>query len=224
MTVMKNIKFFKKYFESIVNLDFVEKLKKKKKKEILLPFSENYYTKLFHKLTPDLFDEAGYLIQSEYEDGFLYKNGKYCREVKSPYDCFKTLSHIQIIKNKKLKLCDIGCGIGTICYLSEKIGYESFGIELNKKMKPIHQYLNIDVVYGDCLKIDLSILNDVDVVYLYRPIYDDALASKLIEKIYSNTKDDVIIVYTMPDDITYENDKFDRIFIQTLDIMILIKK
>lgn len=25
---MKNIKFFKKYFESIVNLDFVEKLKK----------------------------------------------------------------------------------------------------------------------------------------------------------------------------------------------------
>ena len=91
-------------------------------------------------------------------------------------------------------------------------------------MKPIHKYLNIDVAYGDCLKIDLSILNDVDVVYLYRPIYDDALASKLIEKIYSNTKDDVIIVYTMPDDIIYEDDKFDRIFISTSDIVILIKK
>ena len=31
---MKNIKFFKKYFESIVNLDFVEKLKKFNEKEI----------------------------------------------------------------------------------------------------------------------------------------------------------------------------------------------
>jgi SAM-dependent methyltransferase len=215
---------FLKYFESIANRDIIKKLKKFNEKEISLPFSENYYTKLFHKLAPDLFDEDGYFIQSEYEDGFLYKNGKYCREVKSPYECFNILSHIQMIKNKKLKLCDIGCGIGTICYLSEKIGYKSFGIELNKKMKPIHKSLNIDVVYGDCLKIDLSILNDVDVIYLYRPIYDDILASKLIDRIYENTKDDVIIVYTMPDDITYENDKFDRIFISTSDIVILIKK
>lgn len=213
-----------KYFESILNLDIIQELKNFNQKQISLPFTEEYYNSLFHKLSPAAFDETGYFIDSQYEDGFLYKNGKYCREVKSPYFCFKILSHIQKIKNKKLKLCDVGCGIGTICYLSKKIGYVSLGIEINKKIKPVHKILNIDVVYGDCLKIDLSILNDMDVIYLYRPIYDDVLASKLIDKILDNTKEDVIIVYTMPDDLTYENEKINKIFISSEDIMVITKK
>jgi len=64
-------------------------------------------------------------------------------------------------------------------------------------------------------------------VLLNSPIenmYDDVLASKLIDKILDNTKEDVIIVYTMPDDLTYENEKINKIFISSEDIMVIIKK
>jgi len=49
---------------------------------------------------------------------------------------------LQNIKNKNIKLCDIGRGIGTIVFFSEKIGYTSFGIEINKKLKPIDKILD----------------------------------------------------------------------------------
>lgn len=77
-------------------------------------------------------------------------------------------------------------------------------MEYQLGLQKFHKKLNLNVIYGDLLKIDLSFLKDADIIYLYRPIYDDFLAKKLINKILKNSKKEVIIIYCNPDDYFYD--------------------
>ena len=54
--------------------------------------------------------------------------------------------------------------------------------------------------------MDLSFLKDADIIYLYKPIYDDSLANKLIDKILKKTKKGVIIIYCNPDDYFFDRE------------------
>ena len=89
----------------------------------------------------------------------------------------------------------MGCGIGSFAYFAEKLGYNVTGIEGQVALKKFHKELGINVIYGDFFKIDMSILKNMDVIYLYRPISDFELSNKLMDLIYKNTKKEVVIVY-----------------------------
>lgn len=162
-----------------------------------LPFSEKEYQSLPNKINPEKFTKDGIFKKAHP----VFNNGLYFDEVVSDYCDFKLLDWVKNspkLKNKKLKLCDLGCGLGTVVYFAKKIGYNAIGVEYKKSLKAFHDKLKLDVIYGDFFKIDLSFLKDIDVVYMYRPISDISLAEKLLDLIYTNTKDDIIIVYFDP--------------------------
>jgi len=94
------------------------------------------------------------------------------------------------------KLLDIGCGIGGIIEISNEIGYESYGIEINKDLSKYHE--NLNVIYGDILEIDPKFLNQYDIIYLYRPIGDIDKSNDLFNIIYDNCKSGCEIIYISP--------------------------
>ena len=162
-----------------------------------LPFSKKEYDSLANKINPKKFTKDG-MYKKDYP---VYNNGLYFDMVMSGYSDFKLLDWVKKspkLKDKELKLCDLGCGLGTVMYFAKKIGYNVIGVEYKKSLKVFHDKLKLDVIYGDFFKIDLSFLKDIDVIYMYRPISDLILAEKLLDLIYTNTKEDVIIVYYDP--------------------------
>lgn len=79
---------------------------------------------------------------------------------------------------------DIGCGLGNVVFIADKIGYNSTGIEINKKNSSILSKLdsNIKIIYDDIYK-RTDILKNMDVIYLYRPMWKiDKLFKIIIEE------------------------------------------
>jgi len=97
-----------------------------------------------------------------------------------------------------LNLLDIGCGIGNILELSTEIGYNSYGVEINKRLSKYHKELNLNVKYDNILNMDLSFLKNIDIIYLYRPIGDIEKSNILFEKIYKYCKNSCKIIYLLP--------------------------
>lgn len=203
---MKYLKLFEDLQSDSYKTKLIDYIKKFDIKKVNLPFSIEQYESFIHNLSPETHDEDGRLIDAEYYNGFLYNNEKYCREVTSNYSYLKLVKYLFDFNNN-FKFYDLGCGIGSLLYFAKKIGYRNpVGVEYQKDLKEIHEKLNIDVIYGDLLKIDLSFLKDADIVYLYKPIYNDSLANKLIDIILKNTKDGSIIIYCDPDDYFFDRE------------------
>jgi len=199
------MKHLKRFNESI-KYNIIDYIKSFDINKVKLPFSNKEYESFIHNLSPQTHDEEGRLIDSEYYNGFLYNSEKYCREVTSNYEYLKLVKYLFDFNNN-YKFYDLGCGIGSLLYFVKKIGYKNpIGVEYQEELKDTHKKLNLDVIYGDLLKIDLSFLKDGDIIYLYKPIYDDSLANKLIDKILKNTKDDVIIIYCDPDEYFFDRE------------------
>jgi 2-polyprenyl-3-methyl-5-hydroxy-6-metoxy-1,4-benzoquinol methylase len=95
------------------------------------------------------------------------------------------------------KLLDIGCGIGNILRMGRSIGYDTTGVEINKKLEKHHEGLN--VIYGDILSMpNYNFLKEFDVIYLYRPIEPLNKCDKLFEILHKYCKPTVIIIYLLP--------------------------
>ena len=166
-----------------LNASLLEEISK-----IKLPFtSKNYYAFCDKYIT----DEA-------HEYLFIDGEEKYFREIATDYETLKYISYLRGLYKKNAVFCDIGCGIGNIVLYAGKSGFDSFGYEINTGLKPIHKKAKIAVEYGDILKMDLSRLNEADVIYLYRPINDDRLMNKLFGLIYKHSRDGAIILYNYP--------------------------
>lgn len=93
------------------------------------------------------------------------------------------------------KMCDMGCGNGLVTLYSQKLGLDAIGIEGQKRLEKIHKELGIKVYYGDFFKMGLSVLQDRDIIYLYQPVRSTKSSIELLDRIYNNTKDDVVILY-----------------------------
>jgi SAM-dependent methyltransferase len=200
---MKYIRLFEDLMDNQELIDYIKKFDIQK---IKLPFSKKEYESFIHNLSPDRYDETGYFRDSEYYNGFLYNDEEYCKEVTSDYDYLKLVKYL-FDYNNNLKFYDLGCGIGTLLYFVKVIGYKNpVGVEFQSELKEFHKKLNLDVIYGDLLKMDLSFLKDADIIYLYKPIYDDSLANKLITKILRKAKKGVIIIYCDPDDYFFDRE------------------
>ena len=105
--------------------------------------------------------------------------------------------------HKGSKLLDIGCGFGNILRLSNYIGYESTGIEINEKLSKYHKGLN--VIYGDILNMNLNFIKEFDIIYLYRPIEPLDKCDKLFDLLYDNMKDSCKIIYLLPHDFSFNH-------------------
>lgn len=94
------------------------------------------------------------------------------------------------------KLLDIGCGMGNILKLGNAIGYDSYGIEVNHKLRKYHDGLK--VIYGDILNLpDYKFLKKFDVVYLYRPIEPLDKCNDLFEILHKHCKEGCKIIYVL---------------------------
>jgi 2-polyprenyl-3-methyl-5-hydroxy-6-metoxy-1,4-benzoquinol methylase len=155
---------------------------------IKLPFSSKSYYAFCDK----------YLEDDAHEALFLDEHEKYFREIATDYDTFKYLYHLgQLYKNAAV-LCDIGCGIGNVVLYAAKMGFLSYGYEINRELQPIHEKLNLDIQYDNILQSDLKRLKTVDIIYIYRPINDTKLMNKLFSSIHVQAKKDVLILYNYP--------------------------
>jgi hypothetical protein len=155
---------------------------------IKLPFtSKNYYTFCDKYLKEDVHDAL-----------FLDGDEKYFREVATDYDNLKYLYFFRQLWEREPVLCDIGCGVGNVVLYTGKMGFKSYGYEVNAKLKPLHKKLKLDIDHSDILKSDISRLKTADMVYLYRPINDTKLMNKLFALVHAHTKNDVVILYNYP--------------------------
>ena len=93
---------------------------------------------------------------------------------------------------KELTFLDVGCGTGTTIQIAENLGYKARGIEYNLLMKPIHEQKGIDVWYGDAL--NYIQYHEADVIYYYRPIYNDEIQKNLEHKIETEAKRGAFII------------------------------
>lgn len=130
------------------------------------------------------------------EDDRTQNIGKYWGFHASDYGVFGVINSIyKILKKngiKKPKIIDIGCGIGNIVRVSNMIGLDSYGIEINKDLKKFHT--GIKVEYGNIFS-KLDLLKDKDIIYLYQPFRDENMEIKFMNKIYNHTKEDVVVIY-----------------------------
>lgn len=98
----------------------------------------------------------------------------------------------EITKNKKNpKFIDIGCGIGTKVLIAS-ILFDSYGIDCNQEHIEISKILGCNNTFcGDIFEQDYS---DYDILFYYRPFYDDVIYEKFETKIYEESKTGSIII------------------------------
>ena len=107
---------------------------------------------------------------------------------------------------------DIGCGFGNLLKVAEKMGMNADGIELNESLSKYHKDLN--VFYIDALKQEFD-YNKYDVIYLFRPIFDNAKAEELFANIIKTAKIGCVIIYLEPHwdfDEYYEDESVSSLF------------
>lgn len=181
-------------------------------RKLRLPFtSKNYYA----------FCDK-YLSDEVHEALFVDGEEKYFREIAADYDTLKYISYLRGLFKKDAVFCDIGCGIGNIVLYAGKLGFNSFGYEINMGLKPIHEKVKVSVEYGDILKMDLTRLSEAHVIYLYRPINDTRLMNKLFALVHRHSRDGVIIFYNYPHARSVKN--YRSIFLGEYDDMMLLVK
>lgn len=194
-----------KEFKIFENLDSIDKLKKdlsiiKKRtwncnaeyiwnKYYDMPFTMDEYNSFGHANMPKLFTEDGYIKEPE-----RMQKDTLFNSVKSFYGNCMILKTIIDSYGRKLKLCDLGCGIGNILYFPRKLGYDVMGVEMQKRFEPIYNKYNLEVINGDLLNMDISFLKNMDIVYVYRPIRDHVLMNSLLDRVYTNMRSGSILI------------------------------
>jgi len=186
-----------------------------------MPFSKNDCQNFLNANSPNLYDKLG---DWKKDTELRVSNG--VKEYEPAATKFLDYYFLKIIKeafgdNKKLKLCDLGCGIGNVIYFSEKLCYDSMGVEKLDIFKEIYKKYNLNVIVGDLLEIDLSFLNDIDVVYMYRPISDIDKLNYLVDKVSNNMKSNSILYFNFAPGVKFQ--KFE-LMVDFWSSKILVKK
>ena len=158
-------------------------------------------------------------------DDDLYQagNNTYYREIITNDDELKCLQFLRQFYKSPV-FCDAGCGIGNMLHFTALMGYKSFGYDINIGLQPIHKKIKADVTYGNLLEMDLTRMKKADIVYMYRPINNRNKMKQMLQLIYNNTREDVIIIYNYPHMKHIEG--FETILLSNYDahILMLVKK
>jgi ubiquinone/menaquinone biosynthesis C-methylase UbiE len=145
------------------------------------------------ELTEEIYDGEHYherYIKSEYI--YLPTSRIYLREIK------KELGEKNNIENK-VKLLDIGCGIGYFLHLAKREGYEVEGADISVWAgKYSKEKYNIDVITGNFLEISFTD-KSYDLVTLWQTIEHLPTPNLFLEKIYKILKPGGYVCIATPD-------------------------
>jgi len=133
-----------------------------------------------------------------------------------------------ISKNKwhfPVKFLDCGCGIGSTLFIAKKLGYESYGLEIDnnciKKAKEIFYDLNIKK--ADILRY--KNYKDFDVIYFFKPLCDDKKEEQFEKYIANKSKVGTIIISANNNSYVLDSDsRFKKIKINNNNFYIKIKE
>lgn len=194
--MITNFKLFEKIDKSIINNISNDLYNKEHKLTGITETEYNNYIQNIQKLYPEknlkkscLFDNNKKSLPKDYKG-----NIRSWDSIVSDFDILNILNTIIQNFNKKLKLCDMGCGYGNIIYFAEKLGYDTLGIEVQTLYNNTYNKLGLNVINDDLLTMDYSFLKDFDVVYFYRPICDGKLMKHIIDKTYNKMKNGSLII------------------------------
>jgi SAM-dependent methyltransferase len=98
------------------------------------------------------------------------------------------------------KFLDVGCGIGSKVYLAG-LHFESHGIENDAEVAEIARKLVAGLPRCRIIEADaLTFANygDFDAIYFYRPLHSEPLEDQLEEKIYSDAREDCLLLPMFP--------------------------
>lgn len=80
----------------------------------------------------------------------------------------KRLKAIEKTLGRKGQILDIGCNIGTLLFVAKDLGWECFGLDINKKVREYFVGSGIDLKIGDVLEVkyprrhfDVVVMNDL---------------------------------------------------------------
>jgi hypothetical protein len=206
-----------KTFESQTQ-DFKDKFKdiSKEIRKTRVPITSSEYLQKHFELDDEWGLEAGIEMpkHSQTDDFFHYDTGyNSFREVASDHYSLKVIKAVaNKLEKPNINFCDFGCGLGQIVYYCKKMGMNSIGVEFQERLEAAHKSLGIDVLYGNFFDMDLSFLKTQDIIYAYRPIDDTAGITKLLSLLYNNTKEDIVIIFSMLDSRSQSN--FEKIVIR----------
>jgi|GEM_PF-2234518 len=164
-----------------------------------------------------------HLAKDADDDLYQAGNNTYYREIITNDDELKCLQFLRQFYKSPV-FCDAGCGIGNMLHFTALMGYKSFGYDINIGLQPIHKKIKADVTYGNLLEMDLTRMKKADIVYMYRPINNRNKMKLMLQLIYNNTREDVIIIYNYPHMKHIEG--FETILLSNYDahILMLVKK
>lgn len=175
---------------------------------VRLPFTDEEYW----VVTENMVDWYGYQSDSDeaLEPGWVLIPGGgaafreipsdvlYLRLIKAVADA--RARHLGLGPGHRQRLLDMGCGVGTVVGFCDRMGLDAVGIEIQSSLSGAHRELGVRVTYGDFFQAAPPLLEETDIVYLYRPTNDLSQVDRLVEMIRRHTADDAVVVFAHLDD------------------------
>lgn len=92
------------------------------------------------------------------------------------------------------KFLDIGCGIGNIVLLAQKVGFDAYGLEYNKKIYDIAKGLmgRNHIFRGNMT--DFGKYNEYDVLYYYVPMVNGKAMEEFVKKLIKTVKPGAYVI------------------------------
>lgn len=154
-------------------------------------------------------DDYFYLRMPAYpkSSAFLPGEQEHRKEIKSgyfpyiPYSMFYFVVHMEEIKRKFgcKSFLDIGSGIGDKVRLAKELGFDAVGIEYLDYYVELASFLGNKTIHVDAF--DFSDYQNYDIIYMYHPISDNELYTKLVKHIISKMKSGQLLMEVLPRDI-----------------------
>jgi SAM-dependent methyltransferase len=127
----------------------------------------------------------------------------------APAHFVRDLETLNLFYNKtSRKFLDVGCGVGQKVYLAFKYKFDAYGIEIRPAYADVAQQLlirylwnmpQIDltnrIIVADAVQFDFK---DFDVIYFYRPMWDNKLEAQLERQIAKTAKIGAIVLAKNP--------------------------
>lgn len=103
------------------------------------------------------------------------------------YIPYKYEKFIELLKDKKGKFLDVGCGIGDKVMIAKELGFDAHGIEKDKKLFKIADKYLFNIKNIDAFGFDDY--DKFDVIYMYKPYEDEKKLKQLRDLINSKKKE-----------------------------------
>jgi len=99
--------------------------------------------------------------------------------------------------DKQIKLLDVGCGIGFYVHAAKLLGFDSYGIDIDKKSIEIAKGIGLKVELSDILDLEFR-NNYFDIIKMKQVLEHLPNPSHVLRKIYYLLKKDGVLIIDVP--------------------------